>query len=117
MEYEEEEEEATEILQKQIGAIATCTKFAFINKYGGTGLSDWSHDEKYIGPAVTFEITKIWYDYECGIRMHGKPLGGQKELEAYLDRMAFKGDYLNDDLHTLVPGDSYKIYVSQFDLK
>lgn len=107
----------TEALQPQIGNIATSTKFAFINKHGGTGLSDWEHDEKYSGPDVRFAITKIWYDYECGIRMHGQPIPRQSKLEAYLDRVAFKGDYAGEDLRDLVPGDHYKLYISEFDLK
>lgn len=60
--------------------------FAFKNPSGGTGMSNWEHDEKYVGADPIVEVTKVWYDYEVGYRCIGKAIN--EELIKYLDKVA-----------------------------
>lgn len=73
--------------------------FSFDNKAGGTGMSNWDHDPKYQGPTPTVQITKVWYDYECGYRCHAKAVN--PELVEYLKKVS----------------KTSKVYVSEHDLQ
>lgn len=57
--------------------------FAFNNKGGGTGLSNWEYNERFAGKAIV-EITKVWYDDECGYRCWA--IAVNDELKEYLER-------------------------------
>ena len=70
----------------EVGDVITVKEFAFSQANGGTVLSDQQ---------IKCQITKTWYDYECGWRYHAKPL---EKVE-----------------HEKYTGDG-KIYVSQFDM-
>lgn len=59
--------------------------FAFMNPHGGTGMSNWEHDEVFPGDAI-IEITKVWYDYEVGYRCWAKAVN--QELKDYLLKVA-----------------------------
>lgn len=75
--------------------------FCFHNKSGGTGISDSDFNEKYTGPTPIVQITKVWYDEECGYRCHAHPVN--KELMEYLQIVA--------DPNRQV------VFVSEFDLR
>lgn len=85
----------------EVGDTFIANKFSFFNPQGGTGLSDWEYDEKYSGPPAQVEITKVWYDDECGYRCWAKAIN--QELIDYLKRMAAPKDQ--------------RIFVSQWDLE
>ncbi len=72
--------------------------FAFSNKGGGTGMSNWEHDPKYTGKEAIVKVTKVWYDDECGYRTICEPVN--KELIEYLKENAGK----------------QLVYASEFDL-
>lgn len=82
----------------EVGDVVNVKSFGFTNKQGGTGLSDWQHDERFVEVARV-EITKAWHDYECGWRYWAKPLS--PELIEYMKRNSSTPD---------------KLYVSQFDV-
>lgn len=84
----------------EVGDQVALKKFAFTNKAGGTGMSDWKFDEKFTGPAVVV-VTKAWHDYETGWRYHGKPVDSSALLREYLKRNARNGS----------------VYFSEFDLE
>lgn len=69
--------------------------FAFMNKHGGTGLSD-----TFVGEAIV-EITKVWYDYETGYRCWAKAIS--QDLIKYLDVHAHPKDK--------------RVFVGQFDIE
>jgi len=73
--------------------------FAFSNKGGGTGMSNWEYDNKYTHNVAKVKITKVWYDDETGYRCWGEPVNA--ELKEYLNEVSSK----------------QVVYVSQFDLK
>ena len=75
--------------------------FAFMNKSGGTGLSDWDFNEKYTGPKPHIEIVHVFYDDEVGYRTWAKAIN--QELIDYMDRVA--------------PPNDKRIFVSQWDLE
>lgn len=70
----------------EIGDTIVLKSFAFTNKHGGTGLSDWEYDEPF--GIAKVKVTKIWEDDECGQRGWGVPLYSEKELIDYLKRNA-----------------------------
>jgi hypothetical protein len=75
------------------------SEFAFTNKAGGTGLSNWEFNEKFegIGEGI---VVKAWHDYECGWRYHCIPFS--EKLCQYMER--------NAD-----PNGEMLVYVSEFD--
>ena len=88
----------------EVGDTITLKKFAFDNKGGGTGMSDWSHDEKY-SDVVQAKVTKEWNDYECGQRGWAIPDPKDKKLMEYLARNS-KPDAKG----------YFRIYWSEFDI-
>jgi hypothetical protein len=72
-----------------VGQIYTFKSFSFLNKLGGTGMSNWEHDEKFEKPAAEFQIIKVWEDYEIGERAWGIPI--DDEVKEYLSRVSNKG--------------------------
>lgn len=42
--------------------------FAFTNKAGGTGLSNWAFNPKFPAPTTTVQVVRGWFDYETGMR-------------------------------------------------
>lgn len=81
----------------EVGDEITFTEFAFNNVHGGTGLSNWDHDEKFSGVAGG-TILKAWEDYECGWRFWVKP--GSPDLIRYVKKHSKK----------------QIVYVSEFDI-
>jgi hypothetical protein len=73
----------------EVGDVITLKAFAFSNKGGGTGLSNWEHDERFAKPAKVL-VTKEWQDEECGQRGWAIPIDDDKELNDYLNRNAGK---------------------------
>ena len=73
--------------------------FSFVNKAGGTGMSNWKYDTKFSGTAIV-EITKSWEDYECGHRFHGKAIS--PDLIQYLAENA--------------KADDQRVFFSQFEV-
>jgi hypothetical protein len=73
----------------EVGDVITLKAFAFSGKEGGTGLSNWDHDEQFIKPAKVL-VTKEWQDEECGQRGWATPLESENDLIEYLDRNANK---------------------------
>jgi hypothetical protein len=67
----------------EIGEEILFSKFAFENRSGGTGLSDWNHNEKFAGKAVGRVVRKV-LDHENGGTLHVEPL--TVELGRYLER-------------------------------
>jgi hypothetical protein len=81
--------ESTDTGKFKVGDTITVAEFGFINKHGGTGKSDWDYNEKFFGPAE-LKITKVWYDYETGVRGWAEPINS--ELQVYLKRNAKQED-------------------------
>lgn len=65
------------------GDAVTFKRFEFINKAGGTGMSDWEFDEPFKGEAKA-QVVKAFHDYETGQRYIGKALS--PDLKSYLER-------------------------------
>jgi hypothetical protein len=86
------------IQELNVGEVITVKSFAFTNKNGGTGLSDWSHNERFSGTA-TVRIVKRWDDEETGERAISTAVSD--DLEKYLDRNA---------------GADRRVFVSEFDI-
>ena len=84
----------------EVDNVVEVTKFGFVNKYGGTGLSNWDHDERFVGTAKV-KIFKYWYDYEVGYRAIG--VASSKDLKTYLQKNASVQDQ--------------RVFISQFDVK
>lgn len=82
-----------------VGKIVKVSRFAFTNKSGGTGMSNWDYDEKFVGEAEV-EITKSWQDYETGERAWSRPI--TPALVEYMKRNA--------------KPDDQRVFVGQFDL-
>lgn len=94
--------ERTDTGNFKVGDIITAAEFSFVNKHGGTGLSDWDHDEKFFGGAE-LKITKVWFDYETGVRGWAEPINS--ELKEYLKRNAKQEDKVSN--HELWDEESY----------
>jgi hypothetical protein len=75
----------------KINDVITLTKFAYINTYGGTGMTDWEYDEKWYGEPVKAIVIKEWDDYECGQRGWALPDQNNKELIKYMKRNCKEG--------------------------
>jgi hypothetical protein len=73
----------------EVGDTIVLKSFCFSNIGGGTGLSNWDHDERFVGKATAI-VTKEWEDYECGQRGWAKPDPSDKKLIEYLKRNAGK---------------------------
>lgn len=71
------------IKRYEVGDEITFTEFAYNNVQGGTGLSDWSYGEKFIGVAKGIVI-KCWEDDETGWNSHVRPTS--PDLIEYLKR-------------------------------
>lgn len=99
------------------GKVYTFNSFAFTNKFGGTGLSNWKHDEIYEKPTKFF-IMKSWDDYETGIRAWGTPVDDDTEILEYLKRNANLGVNvsLDDDNPDIEYPENYIIFLSEHDL-
>jgi hypothetical protein len=93
--------------------IIVLKSFSFINKHGGTGMSDSNFNEKYTKP-VTVKITKEWNDYECGQRGHAIPYE-DNDLIKYLTRNAAQGDY-DKNFKLVHKKGLFKIYWSEFNI-
>jgi hypothetical protein len=87
------------IQELNVGEVITVKSFAFTNKNGGTGLSDWSHNERFSGTA-TVRIVKRWDDEETGERAISTAVSD--DLNKYLDRNA---------------GSDRRVFVSEFDIE
>jgi hypothetical protein len=81
----------------EVGDKILFSEFAFRNKSGGTGVSNWNWDEKFEGIAYGL-ITVAWEDDECGWRFHCVPLS--QDLIAYVSRNS----------HDMI------VFVSEFDI-
>jgi len=63
--------------------------FSYFDKTGGTGMSNWGHDERFTGEAIV-EITQVWYDDETGYKCWAKAVN--PELVEYMQRVAKPND-------------------------
>jgi hypothetical protein len=84
----------------EINKVVEVNEFGFMNKQGGTGLSNWKYDPKFVGVAKV-AVIKFWYDYETGYRAIG--VAQSKDLKNYLKTNASQMDQ--------------RVFVSQFDVK
>ena len=73
----------------EVGDLIVLKEFAFSGPRGGTGMSNWDHDERFVGNAHAV-VTKEWEDYECGQRGWATPHPSDKNLIEYLNRNAGK---------------------------
>ena len=82
----------------RIGAKIRISEFNYTNKAGGTGQSHpFGHrfdDYEYFEKNIDVIITKIWDDYETGIKGWGKPDPKNKELMEYLERNCKEGHHV-----------------------
>lgn len=102
----------------EVGDVIVLKEFSFNNKAGGTGLSNWEHNEKFNGTS-TVRVIEEWNDYECGQR--GKAFADPKDknLIAYLKRNAKSGYYdidENQNFKWVNKKNMYVIYWSEFDI-
>lgn len=67
----------------EVGDIVSFSSFAFENKAGGSGVSDWEWDERFSGIASGI-VTKAWDDDETGWIFHCIPTS--EDLVAYIKR-------------------------------
>lgn len=72
-----------------VGDLVELKRFAFINKAGGTGMSDWKFDPKFEGVAKA-RVVKGWHDYETGERYIGVAVS--EDLERYMAANANAAD-------------------------
>lgn len=80
--------------------------FAYTNKYGGTGMSNWDHEPKFAGTA-TVKITKVWYDDEVGYRCWAKPVN--QELIEYLKENGNEAEFKRYGY--------YRVFVSEHEIE
>lgn len=101
-------------MNPEVGDTIVIKSFSFNDKEGGIGMSNWSHNEKFLGTA-TVRVIKEWEDNECGQR--GKALADprDKKLITYLKRNA-KGGYYDNDLEWVDKKNFFVIYWSEFDV-
>ena len=76
----------------EVGSIVEVNFFCFTNKFGGTGLSD-DPSHKFKGKAK-LRITKVWDDYETGIKGWGEPVSG--DLRNFLLQNAAQTEIVHD---------------------
>ena len=104
------------IQELNVGETVKVKSFAFINKAGGTGLSE-------DGFTAIFKVTiiKRWDDYECGERGWAVPIS--KDLRDYLKENAMNGipNLRRHELgHRNEPAtdnsEVYVIFINEFDL-
>jgi len=67
----------------EVGDTVSFSEFAFENKAGGTGMSNWTWNEKFAGVARGL-VTVAWDDDETGWRFHCVPVS--KDLIEYIKR-------------------------------
>jgi hypothetical protein len=89
----------------EVGDIITLKSFAFTGKEGGTGMSNWSHDEQWTNKLSKFAIVKEWEDSECGQRGWAIPDQTDKALMDYIQRNVKKNK-----------NGEYIVYWSEFDI-
>jgi hypothetical protein len=91
----------------KLGAKIRVKEFNFTNIHGGTGMSrpfgkPFGDNEYFLEP-IDVIITKIWDDYETGIRGWAEPNPKNKKLMKYLEKNCKQG--YNKIIP--VPGKSY----------
>ena len=97
-----------------VGDVIELKAFSYSNKEGGTGMSDWDHDEKFLKP-IKVKVTKEWEDYECGQRGWAQLWDeDDHELIAYLSRNARTGHPSHGTGLTWIDGNDYVIFWSEF---
>ena len=69
--------------------IANVTSFAFNNPQGGTGMSNWPHNQVFDGDTAV-RLVKCWHDNETGWRFIG--VSHSDALNKYLDQNASPAD-------------------------
>ena len=87
------------MLRVNLGDTIKFTEFAFTNPSGGTGMSNWSWDEKFTGIAEA-KVIKLWCDYETGWNFICEAVS--QNLKEYIERNASILDH--------------HVFVSEFDL-
>lgn len=111
-------------MKLNLGRVIKVKKFSYTNKYGGTGLSNWTskipgiqEDELFTRP-IKVTIVKMWNDYECGIRMWAMPDNSDKELIEFLERNAKKGTPIisDNELKKFTDENHFILFVSEFDV-
>ncbi len=102
-------------MKNNVGDEISFDFFCYINKYGGTGLSESSTEKiefKHIAHGV---ITKAWEGHECGERYWVKPTDDQPELFEFLDKVASKLTPVGDTLEMEL-SEEYVLFVGEFDI-
>ena len=100
----------------EVGDVIGLTSFCYTNIHGGTGLSNWEHDEKYPF-AIQVKVTKEWEDYECGQRGWGEPDPNDTKLLEYLQRNAKQGYHNVFDSSLWIDSpNEFVIYWSEFNI-
>jgi hypothetical protein len=64
--------------------------FSFMNKAGGSGMSNWNFDKNFPEPSATVKVVSGFYDYECGWRFIGE--GNDDAVNAYMTEVASETD-------------------------
>lgn len=64
--------------------------FGFVNPSGGTGMSNWDHNELFPDASALVQVVEGWDDYEIGFRMIG--VSADPKLTAYLERVGSPDD-------------------------
>lgn len=97
----------------KVGDTIEVKAFCFTCPQGGTGLSNWEYNERFIGKAI-IKITKVWYDYETGNNGWGEAVND--ELKEYIERNAMQTDRTEDfgDGPFTIPAKT--IFWNQFDI-
>lgn len=88
----------TELIAADLPVVSV-KSLSFTNVHGGTGRSDWDHDQRLVGP-INVRVVKAWEDYEIGYRFIGQSC--DPRLDEYLDRVA--------------PKDNRNVFFGQFEL-
>jgi hypothetical protein len=87
------------IQELNVGETVAVKEFAFMNKAGGTGMSNWEFDPKFSGKALV-RIVRRWDDYETGERAVGEAVS--EDLTKYLEENASPTDK--------------RVFIGEFDL-
>jgi len=104
-------------MEHNIGDTVTLKSFCYINKFGGTGLSNSSVEDVCYTKPVKAEIIKTWDDIETGERYWLSPDKNDKEFQAFLDKVAMKAiPDMNNLEDPYIPVDFYLILAGEFDL-
>ena len=87
-------------MKEALPMMATLKMFAFMNRSGGTGMSNWQFNER-LEENVKVMVTKGWHDYETGYRFVAE--SADPVLTEYLSRLGHETDK--------------RVFFSQFDLE